>query len=415
MNSSPEEDTAGEGEWTYKTETPKKGSRSSKRQSKIVNKTEYRDGKMMTGEVIDAARETGAKGQAIQAATIGRAIDAGIIGSRTGADQVTGSLGINPFAVSHLGNDILFRFRSKSMFIIITQSIFVNSIALAIDRYAVHPAYHWGLYLSFWIVPILILFVLNYFRYRVPLNYILLVIFSICVAISFGLMKVPMLAYALHYADGREVWSPQCYGMAFHTIALTLMAMITCVPHGQRGLIKMAPVSILVAIVTDIMGAVCYLTYWNYIGPPAFVIVAVIMNTLSLSWIGYQMDCLSLRLEVDEYMYPVILLWCEIFIGMFMVITFLIAMATIFAGGDMGADAGSGIGGIEMTGGEGGAGGHGTDGGHGACINCYGACDGCYVFYCDCYYGGALDPTRDKNNQQKWNQEEEAQDDRNDV
>lgn len=118
----------------------------------------------------------------------------------------------------------------------------------------------------------------------------------------------------------------------------------------------------MVALVTDIVGVLAYTTYWNYVGPPIFVVVAVVMHTLSLLWIGYQMDSLSERLQVTEWLLPVILLWCEVFVAFFMMAVLIATLVLILIGGSSGSEASDG--------------------------NWDGICDGCYFLYCDCYYTG---------------------------
>jgi len=343
-----------------------------KRKSQLESKGEsldqYRDGTQMVTAAVDKSK--GARKS--QFTTIGKAQDMGLISSRTGADAVTGE-GTNPFAVSAMGTRILMRFRQKAMLTIILQSIFINAIAFMVDREIMFelPAFHWAIYLGTWLVPIIILFFVNMFRYKSPINFILLGTFSVVIGITFGLLQVPMERYTMTFTTDRtRNWSPQCYGMAGHTIALIILSLITCIPHGSRGMVKMAPVAILIAFVTDIAGILAYTTNWNYIGPPVFVIIAILMNTLSLAWIGYQMDMLTMRLQVDEFLYPVILLWCEVFIVLFLVMAFLIGILMLMMG-------------------EGG-------GGEGAGF-CDGCGYGCYGVYCDCYYGGSGSANKARN------------------
>jgi len=331
----------------------------------------YRDGQLMAQEQM--AKKKGVMRN--QAKTIGKAQELGLISSRTASDALTAD-GANPFAVSQMGTRILMRFRQKSMLIIILQSAAVNGVAFAVDRELIFylPPYHWMLYMSTWIVPLMILFVLNMFRYKTPLNYALLFLFSFVIGITFGLLQVPMESYTLMFTNDRSRnWSPQCYGMAGHTIALVLLTLLTALPHGNKGMVKMAPVSLVVAFLTNIGGIAAYQTYWNYVGPPLFVMVAVFMNTLSLAWIGYQMDVCAARLQVDEFLYPCILLWCEVFIAMFLAIVFIIGILMLFAG-------------------EGGGDGVGDASG----FSCEGVGYGCYGFYCDCYYGGSISKKDDE-------------------
>lgn len=319
--------------------------------------------------MIEETKAVGNKTQKTKAGIVGQAIDYGVISSRTGAEALAQS-GTNPFAVAELGENIMLVFRRKSMALIIFQSIYVNAIAFGIDRFAQLPAYHWALYLSTWIVPVVLLAILTCARHKTPANYILLFIFSTILGVTFGLLHEPMKVFTEEFSVDRvRNWSPQCYGMAGHTIGLCLLFLLTSFRHPGRGVVKMAPVSVMVALITDIVGVVAYMTHWNYVGPPLFIGVAIVMHTLSLVWIGYQMDSLSGNLQVTEWLYPVILLWCEVFIAFFAIGVFLATLALILIGG--------------------GSSGEVSDG------NWDGICAGCYFLYCDCYY------TDDEKNQKQ--------------
>ena len=74
------------------------------------------------------------------------------------------------------------------------------------------------------------------------------------------------------------------------------------------------------------------------------------------------MDRLSRNLQVAEWLYPVILLWCEVFIAFFKMAVIFATLVLIVIGGSSGGEASDG--------------------------NWDGICDGCYFLYCDCYYTG---------------------------
>lgn len=329
-----------------------------RRKSQLEKIGDFRDGQ----KVIEETKSVGNKAQKTQARIVGNAVDYGVISSRTGAETLA-QKGANPFAVAELGENIMLSFRRKSMALIIFQSIYVNAIAFGIDRFASLPAYHWALYLSTWIVPVILLGILTCVRHKVPANYIMLFVFSTMLGVTFGLLHEPMRVFTEEFAVDREQnWSPQCYGMAGHTIGLCLLSLLTCFRHPGKGVVKMAPMSVMVALVTDIVGILAYMTNWNYVGPPVFIGFAIVMHTLSLFWIGYQMDRLSANLQVTEWLYPVILLWCEVFIAFFMMAVFFAALVLLLIGGSSGGEVSEG--------------------------HWDGICDGCYLLYCDCYYTG---------------------------
>lgn len=314
--------------------------------------------------VVEEMKVTGRSSEKTKAGIVKDATSLGVIDHRTAAEAVTYK-GSNPFAVSEQGNDIILTFRRKALCLIIAQSVYVNAISFAIDRFMTLPEYHWLLYLSTWVVPILLLAALNCYRYKIPANFVLLFIFSTVIGVTFGLLHVPMEVYTKYYAiDHRRNWSPQCYGMAGHTISLVLVFLLTCFRHPGKGVVKMAPVCAVVAVLTDIAAIVLYNKYLHYVGPELFLGIGLFMHTLSILWIGYQMDTLAFRLQVAEWIYPVILLWCEIFVAMFMICVMFFTVCLIMVGE-----------------------GHGG----GTSSNWDGICNGCHSSYCDCYYTESKD------------------------
>ena len=93
----------------------------------------------------------------------------------------------------------------------------------------------------------------------------------------------------------------------------------------MKGVVNKAPVSVGVAVVTDVAGVIAYATHWNYVGPLEVVGFATFIHALIMLWSGYQIDSLTRRLWVQEWIYPVVLLWCGVFIA-------LGVMAVFFAG-----------------------------------------------------------------------------------
>eukprot|EP00930_Biecheleria_cincta_P023308 TRINITY_DN16863_c0_g1_i1.p1 TRINITY_DN16863_c0_g1~~TRINITY_DN16863_c0_g1_i1.p1 ORF type:complete len:389 (-),score=61.84 TRINITY_DN16863_c0_g1_i1:100-1266(-) len=305
----------------------------------------------------------------------------------------------NPFAVAQLGENIILTFRRKSLALIVFQTICVNVIAFCVDRLAPRPDWHWMAYVGTWIFPVMVLFILNYVRRVVPLNFVLVVVFSASIGVALGLLHVPMQEYTMNWAQGeaaaessglqpeltnftganstfnssggsnstfsnaagiessepwKKDWPLQCYAITAHTMGLALLMLLTCFKHPAKGLVKVMPVSIIIAIVTDIAFLIGYVVYRDCI-PPLFAITTILMSTLSIVWIGYQMDRLTRQLQVEEWVYPLILLWCEVF-------SCLLALAAILLA----------LGAIEDC----------------PCEDSS-CCQGCYGCFCDCYYGGA--------------------------
>merc|ERR1712072_1581943 len=55
--------------------------------------------------------------------------------------------------------------------------------------------------------------------------------------------------------------------------------------------------------------------HWGY------AVLVMLVNTLGLLWAGYKIDRLCSRLEVDEYMLPMILLWAELMVALLMILS----------------------------------------------------------------------------------------------
>eukprot|EP00928_Gymnodinium_smaydae_P021167 TRINITY_DN18239_c0_g6_i1.p1 TRINITY_DN18239_c0_g6~~TRINITY_DN18239_c0_g6_i1.p1 ORF type:complete len:422 (-),score=36.54 TRINITY_DN18239_c0_g6_i1:258-1463(-) len=269
----------------------------------------YRDGDAM----VERAHANDSS-QIATANALSKAKEKGLIDSRTVADALVNE-GINPFSVQELGAHVLLGFRRKSLAIIIVQSIIVNVIAVIVDTSVALPGF-WGICVGLWMVPIALLGVLFRVRYRYPWNWIILFLFTSTVGATFGMLRVPM---QLLIEPGTTLKSPQCYFLAAHTLALVIMYFLTCFAHLHKRVMRMLPAAAFAAVCTNVLGVTAYAVHFHFVCPRLFVIIAVIMNTVVLLWVGRQMDKLGSRLQVDEYLLPVILLWSEIFAAIMMI------------------------------------------------------------------------------------------------
>merc|ERR1711988_1578788 len=100
-----------------------------------------------------------------------------------------------------------------------------------------------------------------------------------------------MEVYAKEYEGIDKIYSPQCYGMFAHSLALISLLGLTEVTSRIKGrALKVAPLSVGAAIISNVVFTCAYTVYYNYIGPSFFLVIALIMNTISLLWVGYQLD-----------------------------------------------------------------------------------------------------------------------------
>jgi hypothetical protein len=74
-------------------------------------------------------------------------------------------------------------------------------------------------------------------------------------------------------------------------------------------------------LATNALCLVWHFMFNTFIGV-IWVVVLMIMNTVAVVWAGYQLDFLSSRLMVDEYLLPVILMWAELMVAILVLMSF---------------------------------------------------------------------------------------------
>jgi len=116
------------------------------------------------------------------------------------------------------------------------------------------------------------------------------------------------------------------YGVAVAFTSIMLVAIPSCVLTKEK-MIEVFPVAVAVACVTFVGGVVA----WRVILPdahPAWAIVTLLLNCLGVIWLGFEMDWICARLNPDEWLLPVCLVWAEI-------LTVILMSIFAAAGGDM--------------------------------------------------------------------------------
>merc|ERR1712060_130427 len=87
-------------------------------------------------------------------------------------------------------------------------------------------------------------------------------------------------------------------------------------------------VAVVVAVLTVVVGIVGWLTIAPEIHA-LWVVPSLLLNSLGLVWLGYEMDWICSRLNPDEFLLPICLVWSEILTTV--VICVVLAMAGDFS------------------------------------------------------------------------------------
>lgn len=219
-----------------------------------------------------------------------------------------GRKSFNPCSADQLGLDILAGFRRKVFAILLSQALVIWGLAVAVakiplvdDRDLLASAKKTPEYTTdciivgaAWVLAVACLCVVSRVRYSWPCNMAALSIFTVVISIALGLM------------GGSNVF----YGMGLAFGAILGIALPSCVSCGGK-MIEIFPVSMVMSVVVFAIGIVLWLTAFDDISG-AWVIPVLLLNSVGMMWVGYGMDCSCARLNPDEYLLPVILVWSEV-------------------------------------------------------------------------------------------------------
>lgn len=244
------------------------------------------------------------------------------IGERTVEDAMTlGGGATIATAVDQLGLDILMGFRRKVFGILFLQGLVIWGVASGIARipFLVNRNFlsfskmktaqtefyiDGGIFFAVCLMLMVTIGIAAYHRYRFPHNLIGTCIFTVQIGIVVALL------------GGINCF----YGMAMVVGCIGLVAIPSCVRFNNK-VIEVFPVSVCVAILTIPIGTLG----WLYIVPhihALWVFLPIVLNMFAMSWIGYEMDWICSRLNPDEWMLPVVLVWVELVV--ILIITFVV-------------------------------------------------------------------------------------------
>lgn len=264
----------------------------------------------------EAAKEEPAPPAPIEAAKENDALDPRTVADpappvRKSDGRSMGDLGrksFNPCAADQLGLDILAGFRRKVFGILVFQALVIWGLAVAVAKIPLvddrdllastkkTPEYTTDCIIvgAAWALAVAFLLVVGRLRYSWPCNVAALSIFTVVISIALGIM------------GGSNVF----YGMALAFGAILGIALPSCVSCGGK-MVEVFPVSMVMSLVVFVIGIVIWLTVFDDISG-AWVIPVLLLNSVGMMWVGYGMDCSCARLNPDEYILPVILVWSEV-------------------------------------------------------------------------------------------------------
>jgi len=275
----------------------------------------------------------------------------GFVDSRTVAEMLS-VRGVNPYAVDQMSHDIIRRFRIKSLALVAMQNIASFIIAFVVERVVTPPkvrteeaVVHNYKVALLWVATIAMLIVTSCVRHRYPFNYICSVIFTLLVGSAIGCLTGPCAELA--YKSSEKLDAPQLYVLGFYIVGILVFALMAILSpqrtaelrEGRREKRTDKVPLICLALLSAVITCTALVIFWSIhrFMPATWLAFIIVGTTLPLLWVGYAFNRLCSRLNPDEYFYPMILIWVDLFI---VIITLIICMM-MFCGG--GGDSGGGM------------------------------------------------------------------------
>jgi len=236
-----------------------------------------------------------------------------LVSSQMVADAIV--VGANPFAVSQLGVGLIKNFRIKSLALIVMQVITVLFIGVVLDMGVTddkHPGtYFVGGLCAFLII---VLFIMAGVRHVYPLNYFGMLLFTLVAGCCLGLSSKPMVrAQEICCPNYEKAQKPGIYAFGFYAVGLCILAVlaIASAPGGKR-VLKVLPCAFVAMLCVNVLFFVTHSV--NQFMPRNWLILADIVVSLCILWVGFECDRLAQKLKVDEYLLPVILVWADLLV-----------------------------------------------------------------------------------------------------
>lgn len=248
--------------------------------------------------------------------------------------------GANPYAVCELGMDVMLDFRKKSFILIVMQVIAVLSIGVMIDFSPMAEEKHPGTYAvgGLCIVLVLVLLCVAGVRHEYPLNYMVEVIFTLVAGACLGLSTKPMVrAQEICCPNYAKADKPGLHAFAFYTVGLCITAKLSTMSTEGRHMLKCLPSAFIAMICVNFLFFVAH--YMNKFCPFNWLVLMDLVVSLCLLWVGFECDRLALKLKVDEYLLPVILVWADLLVLVAVVLAVIPMLVCSCMAGESGGDA----------------------------------------------------------------------------
>lgn len=242
--------------------------------------------------------------------------------------------GANPYAIDQLGKHVMKGFRIKAFSLMVTQCIIVLGIGILLDVLIKDVELDNRVYGGFFVCTIGFLFLVAFLRHKFPLNYILEGIFTVLIAVCLGFSTGPLLDAQAACCPGSATGErPAIYAFGFYTVGLTIMAVLSMFSTPGGKLIKCLPAAFIAMLIVNVI----FIVLWNQVEfcPASWLVLMILIVSLCLLWVGFESDRLSMKLNIDEYLLPVILVWADLFIlvAVCMLVVVMIACGGMDAGG----------------------------------------------------------------------------------
>jgi len=245
---------------------------------------------------------------------------------RSGLQNIFGAPAVD--AVDRMGLSVLLGFRRKMFALLIIQStvvfllswVFANIPTVKNMRilYSRETLYRdAAIVMALWVISMGLLCVLGAVRKTHPHNKVMLSIFTVFISLTFAAMAGPNVHL----------------GMSIMLLGIVLVSILSSVKIGNK-VMEVFPAAFIVMIFCNII-ILIWMVKFNTFIHWGYVALLFVVNTVGLLWTGYQIDRLCSRLKVDEYMLPLILIWAQLMVAMFLMMSVqaLAAQATDCSGG----------------------------------------------------------------------------------
>lgn len=227
-----------------------------------------------------------------------------------------------PADVGHLGTDVLRGFRLKAFALLVLQCTLTLALAIGVDLASDGGAALGPLgFAALATTTALALLGVALVRHRYPWNYAGELLFTLLAAATLGLMSKQLLDLQDHCApDLPRVRAAQFYALGLYDLGLALTTPLALIRFGagRDRMMTCFLCSILAAAVSSALGVGAWALM--PICPVSWLVSVLALSSVSLMWTGLQNDRLARRLNPDEYLLPLILVWAELIAGIVVVV-----------------------------------------------------------------------------------------------